>query len=56
MYRGLAKLVGMDVIKTGSTFADELETLRKHWNDYDFFFIHFKKADAAGEAEASRPA
>ncbi len=49
MYRGLAKLVGMDVIKTGATFADELETLKKHWNDYDFFFIHFKPADAAGE-------
>ncbi len=49
MYRGLAKLVGMDVLKTGSTFADEVETLRAHWDQYDFFFIHFKRADAAGE-------
>jgi 2,3-bisphosphoglycerate-independent phosphoglycerate mutase len=49
MYRGLAKLVGMEVIKTGSTFADELDTLRQNWDKYDFFFIHFKKADAAGE-------
>ncbi|MBI5285601.1 MAG: 2,3-bisphosphoglycerate-independent phosphoglycerate mutase [Chloroflexi bacterium] len=49
MYRGLAKLVGMDVLKTGSSFADEVETLRAHWNQYDFFFIHFKRADAAGE-------
>lgn len=49
MYRGLAKLVGMDVIKTGATFADELETLKQNWDNYDFFFIHFKKADAAGE-------
>ena len=49
MYRGLAKLVGMDVLKTGATFPDELETLRKHWDRYDFFFIHFKRADAAGE-------
>jgi 2,3-bisphosphoglycerate-independent phosphoglycerate mutase len=49
MYRGLAKLVGMDVLKTGSTFADEVETLRAHWEKYDFFFIHFKRADAAGE-------
>lgn len=49
MYRGLAKLVGMDVLKTGSTFADEIETLKEHWDRYDFFFIHFKRADAAGE-------
>jgi 2,3-bisphosphoglycerate-independent phosphoglycerate mutase len=49
MYRGLAKLVGMDVLKTGATFADELKTLQEHWKSYDFFFIHFKRADAAGE-------
>jgi 2,3-bisphosphoglycerate-independent phosphoglycerate mutase len=49
MYRGLAKLVGMDVLKTGTTFADELETLKQHWDSYDFMFIHFKPADAAGE-------
>ncbi len=49
MYRGLAKLVGMDVLSTGATFADEVETLRQRWDDYDFVFIHFKRADAAGE-------
>jgi 2,3-bisphosphoglycerate-independent phosphoglycerate mutase len=49
MYRGLSKLVGMDVIGTGSTFADEIETLRSVWDRYDFLFIHYKKADTAGE-------
>jgi 2,3-bisphosphoglycerate-independent phosphoglycerate mutase len=49
MYRGLAKLVGMDVVPTGATFADELVTLKENWDRYDFFFIHFKRADSAGE-------
>lgn len=49
MYRGLAKLVGMEVLRTGMTFADEIETLKHHWDAYDFFFIHFKRADTAGE-------
>ncbi|MCH7511632.1 MAG: 2,3-bisphosphoglycerate-independent phosphoglycerate mutase [Chloroflexi bacterium] len=49
MYRGLAKLVGMTVLATGSTFDDEIETLREHWDEFDFFFIHYKPADSAGE-------
>jgi 2,3-bisphosphoglycerate-independent phosphoglycerate mutase len=49
MYRGLARLVGMEVLKTGSTFADELVTLREHWSAYDFFFLHYKDTDKAGE-------
>ena len=49
MYRGLAKLVGMKVIPTGTTFDDELDTLEEHYGEHDFFFLHYKPADAAGE-------
>ena len=49
MYRGLARLVGMDVLDAGKTLADQIETLRKAWNTYDFFFLHYKYTDSTGE-------
>ncbi|MCX8118152.1 MAG: 2,3-bisphosphoglycerate-independent phosphoglycerate mutase [Desulfobacterota bacterium] len=49
MYRGLARLVGMEVLPTGETFKEEIETLRTHYEEYDFFYLHFKKTDSAGE-------
>jgi 2,3-bisphosphoglycerate-independent phosphoglycerate mutase len=49
MYRGLAKVVGMDVLKTGATLSDELMTFEQNYSGFDFFFIHVKGADAAGE-------
>ncbi len=49
MYRGLGLLVGMDVLPTGDTIESEIETLRAHWDEYDFFFFHVKKTDSYGE-------
>ena len=49
MYRGLAKLAGMEVLATGTTFDEELDTLEAHFGEYDFFFLHYKPADTAGE-------
>ena len=49
MYRGLASVANMRIIPTGMTFGDEVETLHANWNNHDFFFIHYKPADTAGE-------
>jgi 2,3-bisphosphoglycerate-independent phosphoglycerate mutase len=49
MYRGLAKLVGMQLLKTGTTVKEEFDTLKQNYADHDFFFIHIKGTDSAGE-------
>ncbi|MFO7676046.1 MAG: 2,3-bisphosphoglycerate-independent phosphoglycerate mutase [bacterium] len=49
MYRGLAGLVGMDILEAGETWADQLEAVRGHLAGYDFFYLHFKETDKAGE-------
>jgi len=50
MYRGVASLVGMQVIDfEGEAPEDEFSALKVAWDDYDFFFIHIKKTDSKGE-------
>jgi 2,3-bisphosphoglycerate-independent phosphoglycerate mutase len=49
MYKGLARLVGMEVVEAGATLTDQLETLRRLWDQYDFFFLHYKYTDSTGE-------
>jgi 2,3-bisphosphoglycerate-independent phosphoglycerate mutase len=50
MYKGVARLVGMDVIEhDAETPAEEFEVVKKHWDEYDFFFVHIKKTDSYGE-------
>ena len=48
-YRGVAKMIGMDILPTGHEIADEFDTLEEHWHNYTFFFLHVKKTDSLGE-------
>ncbi len=49
MYRGLARLVGMEVIAAGEQVHQTFLEVQKHWDAYDYFFVHVKKTDSAGE-------
>ena len=49
MYRGVAQLAGMSVLTVGDTPAEAFAAARERWKDFDFFFIHVKGTDMAGE-------
>jgi len=49
MYRGLARLVGMTVLTEVQDTAQQLGALRKNWDAFDFFFVHYKYTDSTGE-------
>ena len=49
MYKGLARLVGMEIVGHAKTLAEQLDVLAEHWNSYDFFFMHYKYTDSTGE-------
>lgn len=52
-YLGVARILGMDVaegVSPKSTIADEVTVLEREWKKpYDFFFLHVKGTDSAGE-------
>lgn len=49
MYKGLAQLVGMKKIEGPSTIVEQLERYGQEYDKFDFFFIHYKYTDKAGE-------
>jgi 2,3-bisphosphoglycerate-independent phosphoglycerate mutase len=49
MYRGIARLLGMDVLGRPADLAEEVAILQDAWTDYDYFFLHHKYTDTAGE-------
>jgi len=48
MYRGVAKLVGMDVLPRPHGLDEQVALLREHWDEHDYFFMHHKATDQAG--------
>jgi len=49
MYKGVAKLFGMEPVEAGSSLDDLFDALEGVWGDYDFAFVHVKETDKAGE-------
>jgi 2,3-bisphosphoglycerate-independent phosphoglycerate mutase len=49
MYKGLAKIVGMKVFSTDGGIQEELKILTDCYDKHDFFYVHVKHADSAGE-------
>jgi 2,3-bisphosphoglycerate-independent phosphoglycerate mutase len=49
MYKGLAQLVGMTKLEGPQTIAEQFERYLAEYDNYDFFFIHYKYTDMHGE-------
>ncbi|HLF57312.1 MAG TPA: 2,3-bisphosphoglycerate-independent phosphoglycerate mutase [Thermoanaerobaculia bacterium] len=49
LYRGVASACGMEVVPCGKRIGEILETVAARWSDFDFFFLHVKQTDQAGE-------
>ena len=49
MYRGVARLLGMDVHPVPSSDEASIDVLAEQFEAYDFHFVHFKAIDSRGE-------
>lgn len=49
MYRGLGKLIGMTALDNSEDMDSKISVLRDNWEDFDFFYLHVKGTDSAGE-------
>ena len=49
IYRGVAKVCGMEIVDCGKSFGETLDGLEERWSDFDYFFLHVKGTDMAGE-------
>ncbi len=49
LYRGAAAASGMEIVPCGKAFSEILNAVRANWDRFDFFFLHVKQTDQAGE-------
>ncbi len=49
MYKGLARLVGMEIVGKAQTLSEQIDVLEQNWSKFDFFFLHYKYTDSTGE-------
>jgi 2,3-bisphosphoglycerate-independent phosphoglycerate mutase len=49
MYKGLAQLVGMRKLEGAQTIAEQFERYLAEYDNYNYFFIHYKYPDMHGE-------
>src|SRR5207245_3201788 len=49
MYRGIARLVGMEVLPKAADLDGQVAQLAENWDRFDYFFLHHKYTDSAGE-------
>jgi 2,3-bisphosphoglycerate-independent phosphoglycerate mutase len=49
MYRGVSRLLGMDIAEPAGTDAGSIDVLRDALETHDFAFVHFKYIDSRGE-------
>lgn len=48
-YKGVSRLVGMDIVDDLKELDDQAGALKDNWDKYDFFFVHYKYVDSRGE-------
>jgi 2,3-bisphosphoglycerate-independent phosphoglycerate mutase len=49
LYRGVASVCGMEVVPCGKRLPEILAAVAERWDDFDYFFLHVKQTDQAGE-------
>lgn len=49
VHKGIAQLAGMEALDASESLEEKIETVRNRWDDFDFFFLHVKSRDSAGE-------
>ena len=49
LYRGVASACGMEVVPCGKRIGEILDVVEREWERFEFFFLHVKQTDQAGE-------